>query len=64
MKIKQNGVYILKDSFFEKYKDPNLSVNKSQKRPYFYVLYHYHLKKNNKQVLKEIIINTFVRQYH
>ena len=37
MKLKENGVYILKEEFFEKYKDKYLSQNRGQGRPFYYV---------------------------
>lgn len=37
MKFKKNGVYILKEEFFEKYEDKYLSENRGKGRPFYYV---------------------------
>ena len=37
MELKKNGVYILKEEFFEKYEDKHLSQNRGKGRPFYYV---------------------------
>ena len=37
MELIKNGVYILKEEFFEKYEDKYLSLNRGKGRPFYYV---------------------------
>lgn len=39
MELKKNGVYILKEEFFEKYEDKYLSLNRGKGRPFYYVFF-------------------------
>lgn len=38
MKIEENGIYLLKNEFFEKYPDINILFNNNRKVKYFYIV--------------------------
>ena len=38
MELEENGLYVIKDSYFSDFKDKHLMLNKLENRPYFYAL--------------------------
>lgn len=38
MELEENGLYVIKDSYFSDFKDKHLMLNKLESRPYFYAL--------------------------